>query len=80
MLTVVILGQVLWKQSSPGGDRNGTFSRSKIKLRHFYIGVNQNSANWGPDLRFVLEANIKALISKSTSGQVIKLMDRGRVT
>ena len=39
----------------------------------------QTSANWGPDSRLVLEAIIKALISKSKSSQVIKLMDRGRV-
>ena len=39
----------------------------------------QTSANRGPDSSFVLEAIIKALISKSNSSQVVKLMDRGRL-
>ena len=40
----------------------------------------QTLANRGPDLRFALEAIIKALISKSSSNQVIQLMVRTRVT
>ena len=40
----------------------------------------QISANRGPDWRFDLEVNIKALISKPNSSRVIKLMDRGWVT
>ena len=39
----------------------------------------QTSANGGPGSSFVLEAIIKALISKSNSSQVIKLMDQGRL-
>ena len=37
-------------------------------------------ANRGPDLRFVVEANTKALISKLNSSWVKKLMDWGRVS
>ena len=36
--------------------------------------------NRGPDLRFVVEAIFKPLVPKLNSIQVIKLMDRGRVT
>ena len=39
------------------------------KLQHF--GQHQISANRGPDSRFVLEANIKVLMSKLNSSQVI---------
>ena len=45
-----------------------------------YLDCDQTSANWGPNLRFVLEVIIKALISKSSSSLVIKLLDRTRVT
>ena len=48
-----------------------TFTKAKYS--------NQTSANRGPDSRFILEAIIKALISKSNSSQVIKLMDLGQV-
>ena len=50
------------------------------RLILFFTPLNQTSANRAPDSRFVLEAIIKALMSKSNSSQVIKLMDRGRVT
>ena len=39
------------------------------------ICVQQTSANRGPNLRFVIEAIIKALMSKLKSSRVIKLMD-----
>ena len=43
----------------------------------FYkTSIEQNLANRGPNLRFVLEAINKALIFKSSSGLVTKLMDQ----
>ena len=42
--------------------------------------VLQTPANRGPDSRFVLEANIKALMSKSNSSLVIKLMVQGQAS
>ena len=42
------------------------------------IPTRQTSANRGPDLKFVLEAIIIALISKLSSSLVIKLMDHVR--
>ena len=54
-----------------------------IWLKKFHqlnqIGFCQISANRGPNLRFVLKAIIKALMSKSNSSLVIKLMDQGRI-
>ena len=49
-------------------------------LTYFIKVVQQISANQGPNLKLVLEANIKVLMSKSNSSQVIKLMVRGRVS
>ena len=41
---------------------------------YFFGGAgDQTSANWSPDTKFVLEAIIKALISKLNSSRVIKL-------
>ena len=40
----------------------------------------QNVVNQGPNLRFVLKANIQDLMYKSNSSEVIKLMVRGLVT
>ena len=42
--------------------------------KYFKINCQQTSANWGPGSKFVLEANIKVLVSKSNRSGVIKLM------
>ena len=42
--------------------------------------VLQTSANQGPDSSFFFEANIKALMSKSNSSLVMKLMVQGRAS
>ena len=42
--------------------------------------INQISAKWGPDSRFVVEANTKIWWPKSSRSRIVKLMDWGRVT
>ena len=44
------------------------------------IGMNQISAKQGPDLRFIVEANTKAVEPKLSRSRIVKLMDQGPVT
>ena len=56
--------------------RSGTIFEIKTKRRHF----NQISAEWGPNSKFVVEANIVRLSLKPRRSWVINLMNQTRIT
>ena len=49
------------------------------KEKHFWITLDQVSANRGPDSTFTVKANTKTMCPKSSRFPLVTMMDRGRV-
>ena len=55
------------------------YSSFLLQKKHFWITLDQVSANRGPDSTFTVKANTKTMCPKSSRFPLVTMMDRGRV-